>query len=99
MKTIIQILTLTFLVGCSSHQTSQLPAQIKHAQQRYAKVSSTMSRDDVHRLLGSPQQIGMTGVERWQVQEGRYVAALSITFSPTGKIATIDDPGVFVVGQ
>jgi hypothetical protein len=98
MKTIIHILALAFFVGCASHQKAQLPAQIKEAQQRYAKVSSSMSRDDVHRILGAPQQMS-AGVERWQVQEGNYVAALSITFSPTGKIASIDDPGLFVAGQ
>lgn len=99
MKTIIQILTLAFLVGCASHQTSQMPAKIKEARQRYATVSGTMSRDDVHRILGAPQQTSAAGVERWQVEEGRYAAALNITFSPAGKIAAIDDPGVFVSGQ
>ena len=101
MKIILTAVLLTLLVGCGTRQSSQMPAPIKQATQRYDAIKPTMNRAEVYQSLGQPQKTGADGVEQWRTSEGAQVATLAIRFGPDGKIVSrdfhIDDAGQFTV--
>jgi hypothetical protein len=86
MKTMLQVVLLSLLVGCASTPSPQ----VREAAQRYQAVNRSMDRDDVYRLLGQPQRTLADGRQQWRVSDGRHSAELSLRFSPDGKIAEIE---------
>ena len=89
MKTLLLKSLLVFLVGCASTNTPPSPEVIRAADQ-FQAVTRSMSRDDVYRLLGHPQNVTTDGREQWSVSDGRDVATLSLRFRLNGKIVEVE---------
>jgi hypothetical protein len=87
MKILLQIFLLILLVGCAWWGPSK---EVRRAARHYQDVDHSMSKDDVYRMLGSPQQTLADGRQQWRVSDGKHSAELRLRFNPDGSIAEIE---------
>ena len=82
-----QIASLIILVGCAWWGPSK---QVRRAAGKYQTVDRSMNKDDVYRLLGTPQDTLVDGRQQWRVVDGHHSAELRLRFNPDGSIAEIE---------
>lgn len=86
MRTTLQVVLLSVLIGCASPPSPQ----VTQAARQYQAVNRWMSQDEVYRLLGQPQTTLTDGRKQWRVSDGQTSAELLLRIGPNGRISELE---------
>ncbi|MCD8534095.1 MAG: hypothetical protein LR011_04600 [Verrucomicrobia bacterium] len=85
MRHFITILAVV-LAGCASR--SSVP--LREANVRHQEINRTMSKAEVHQILGQPDRILDDGRLLWRVEEQDYFSELLVRFGPDDSMVELE---------